>query len=488
MNQEGLDTSIKLNTVWMLFVLALALLLQNSWVEGMFFDGHLYAAFGKNAVEKGAWLVPHLMDSAYGEFSQHPPFIFILEGLFFKVFGIHEVTARIFVSLFALLTMFFVLKKTEKNESKVMALFAITFFILIPPLLKKSRFPNMDIPLMMFTFGALYHYYRGQLKHKYKDWIACGLFWGGALLTKGAMGMLVPAGIGFHILFSKGWKNLLKPGFWVAFTLGLLTFSLWPLSLKLSGKYFIFEEYLGYVFGLGKGEYATGFHSPFYTYPLFLIKQTPHILIPFLYGLYRWLKKKEASNFIVFSYASFLGMLTLLSLSSVKLSNYLLSLYPFYAICAAFGAYPLLEKHLSKFRKFITGLALLAPLVLLIFPLTNTSKRDQGLYQSLEVLKSSKIETKISKWYVVDNVYPFWNVANWVGWKGQGNVWAIDQNKFKEMLVSSEENQAWLIPIGYFDSLENKKSFQKLYESKKENILILIKKSLIQDKALVERR
>ncbi|TNF25160.1 MAG: hypothetical protein EP319_16855 [Deltaproteobacteria bacterium] len=181
-------------------------------------------------------------------------------------------------------------------------------------------------------------------------------------------------------------------------------------------------------------------------------------------------------------------MLTLLSLSSVKLSNYLLSLYPFYAICAAFGAYPLLEKHLSKFRKFITGLALIAPLVLLIFPLTNTSKRDQGLYQSLEVLKLSKIDTKVSKWYVVDNVYPFWNVANWVGWKGLGNVWAIDQNKFKEMLISSEENQAWLVPIGYFDSLENKESFQKLYESKRENLLILIKKSLIQDKALVERR
>ena len=389
MIQENPDSSIRINFVWVIFILAVTLLLQNSWVEGMFFDGHLYAAFGKNAVEKGKWLVPHLMESAYGEFSQHPPFIFILEGLFFKVFGIHEVTSRIFVSLFALGTLVFVLSSSKKNVSKTFGLIAATLFILIPPLLKKSRFPNMDIPLMMFTFVALYQYYRGQLENKMSDWVLCGLGFGGALLTKGAMGMLVPAGIGFHLLFSKRWKNLLAPGFWVAFILGLAVFSIWPISLKVTGKYFIFEEYLGYVFGLGKGEYAKGFHSPVYTYPLFLIKQTPHLLIAFIYGLYRWLKKKEKNDFVVFAYASFFGMLTLLSVSSVKLSNYLLSLYPFYAIGAAWGAYPLLEKHFSKFKKTILVLAVLAPLVLLIFPLTNKSRRDQGLYQTLNILRST---------------------------------------------------------------------------------------------------
>ena len=425
MMEENPDSAVRINFVWVIFILAITLLLQNSWVEGMFFDGHLYAAFGKNAVEKGKWLVPHLMESAYGDFSQHPPFIFILEGIFFKIFSIHEVTSRIFVSLFALLTLGFVYRSSLKNQGKNFALIAATLFILIPPLLKKSRFPNMDIPLMMFTFVALYQYYRGQLEGKMQDWILCGLGFGAALLTKGAMGMLVPAGIGFHLLFSKRWKNLLAPGFWVAFVLGLAVFSIWPLSLKMTGRYVIFEEYLGYVFGLGKGEYAKGFHSPVYTYPLFLIKQTPHLLIAFLYGLYRWLKKKEKNEFVVFAYASFFGMLTLLSVSSVKLSNYLLSLYPFYAIGAAWGAYPLLEKHFSKFKKTILVLAVFAPLVLLTFPLTNKSRRDQGLYQSLNILRSSKQVGMIKRWYVVAGAYPFWNVANWVGWKGLGNVLSL---------------------------------------------------------------
>ncbi|MCO4755774.1 MAG: glycosyltransferase family 39 protein [Bacteriovoracaceae bacterium] len=485
MNQEN---RISIDLSWLVLMLAIPLLLQNSWVEGMFYDGHLYAAFGKNAAEKGHWLVPHLIDSAYPQFSQHPPFVFILEGIFFKIFGVSVVSARMFVSLFVLLTLGFIFKSSKDERDKTFALIGAFLFIIIPPLLKKSRFPNMDIPLMLFVFGALYKYYKAQLYLTKINWVYCGIYFGLALLSKGAMGLLVPAGIGFHLIFSKRWKNLLMPGFWGAFCLGLGIFSLWPLSLMSAGKYHIFQEYLGYVFGLGKGEYATDFHSPFYTYPLFLIKQTPHLLIPFCYGLYRWLKKKECNDFVIFSYACFFGMMTLLTFSSVKVSNYLLPLYPFYAICAAWGLLPLIEKYSSKFKMTVFVLAFAAPLVLLIFPLTNKSRRDQPLYKSLDVLSRANKVSSVKNWNIVQGVYPFWNVANWVGWKGLGNAYSIDDAKFLESIKSNDSSHAWLLSLKRFEEMNDKENFIQLYRSEKEKLVIMIKKSVLDSSPHVQGR
>lgn len=412
----------------------------------MFYDGHLYAAFGKNAAEKGFWLVPHLAENAYSRFDQHPPFIFILEGLFFKIFGVNQVAARVFISLFSLGTLSVLYKSVKRLIGEKEAFISSFLFLLIPALLKKSRFPNMDVPLMLFSFITLLNYYLGVVSEKKSlfHWTLCGIFFGLSLLTKGAMGAIIPAAIGFHILFTKNWKVLLEKGFWLAFLMGLLIFSLWPLSLYLSGNYEIFEGYLGYVFGLSKGEAATDFHAPFYTHLLFYSKQVPHLWFPFLVSIVPAFKEKRP--FHQFIVSSFVGMVFLLSLSSVKVSNYLLPTYPFLAIGACYGLMPLFEKEgpFSKFKKFMILVAVATPLVLLIFPLTNKSSRDKPLFKTKKVLETLHITPK--EWVIVDDSYPYWNVANWAAWKGAG---LVRQIKRDQILDKGYLDRVFIMPASY---------------------------------------
>ena len=81
---------------WPLFFLAIVVYAQQAWVSGFFHDGYLYASLGKNAAIKDFWLIPHYTEQIYSRFSHHLPFIFILEGIFFKIFGASNTTARLF--------------------------------------------------------------------------------------------------------------------------------------------------------------------------------------------------------------------------------------------------------------------------------------------------------------------------------------------------------------------------------------------------------
>ena len=159
-------------------LLALVLLFQQSWVPGFFQDGYLYAALSKNAAERGFWLVPHLSESLYPEFFHHSPFIFILQGLFFKIVGASYCTARIFGGLFTLGTLFLLYRWSRLLSGKKLAFYSCLLFITLLPLLKKSRFPNLDTPLMFFTLLCVYYYTRFYFERKiYSLDILGNFFW-----------------------------------------------------------------------------------------------------------------------------------------------------------------------------------------------------------------------------------------------------------------------------------------------------------------------
>ena len=131
-------------------VAAIVVYFQHSWVRGFFQDGYLYAAFGKNASDLGYWFISHLSNSTYNEFFQHSPFIFSLEGIFFRIFGATYTTARFYGAIFTLITLVVLFFWVKKNCGNKLAYLTGTIFVMIPPLIKKSRFPNMDTPLMLF--------------------------------------------------------------------------------------------------------------------------------------------------------------------------------------------------------------------------------------------------------------------------------------------------------------------------------------------------
>lgn len=394
---------LKVSSLWdqtFLFLMGLGIIvsMQMAWTPGFFHDGYLYAAFGKNAAEQGKWLVPHLSDYAYPRFEQHLPTFFILEGLFFKVFGSSFVTARIFVSLFFLITGMGLYRWCRNKEGRVFSYYALFFFFIIPPLMKKVRFPNLDIPLMCTIFWGFYFYSKARMISSWKNWLLVGFFFGASLLIKGPMGALLPIGIVSHFVLSKDFKILATVKSWGGLFFGFLIFGLWPLSLYLTNNFDIFLDWYKFTFVITIGK-SRSVGEPFYTYFWFLLKQTPIWMILTFIAVY---KERKNEKFIL-PFAFFIGILFFLSVPKFKYSNYLMPLYPYLGICTAYGFKNLGDRFFKSTHKGFVGLSFVAALILLIFPLTTESKRDRGLHQFKDVLHYSQV--KPEHWLNVSCIY-----------------------------------------------------------------------------------
>jgi len=73
---------------------------------GLKMDSMTYSVIAKNIVRTGEWKRLHYSKQAYENFYQHPPMGIWMQAIVFHVFGISDVTAKIFPVAAALLTIF----------------------------------------------------------------------------------------------------------------------------------------------------------------------------------------------------------------------------------------------------------------------------------------------------------------------------------------------------------------------------------------------
>jgi 4-amino-4-deoxy-L-arabinose transferase-like glycosyltransferase len=410
-----------------LMFLAIVVYLQQAWVPGFFHDGYLYAAFGKHASELGHWLIPHLNQSTYAEFPDHSPFLFIVEGLFFKVFGSGVIQARLFAAFFSIGAVCGLYLFLQKNTDRKRAFYSTLLFISIYPLIKKTRFPNMDVAIMLTMMIALFSYYK-------EKWFACGLFSGVTMLIKGPIAFLIPLSILVHIIVTKGWTKLKHTSPWISFLLAFLIFSLWPFLLLINGRFDIFEKYIHSTFfhtiSGGRGLVDYQFHA----YLVFLLKQTPHLFILVLLATIR--KKDELTKF---SLTVFYTIFIFLTVQKLKYSHYLIPLYPFYALAAGEFVSKIAKKWDEKLTFSIKILGPILALVLLIFPLTTKIKRDKELFKTKEVVGG--LNVKPNAWAIIGESYPFFAATNFFAYYDHAEVYRGKSSLIKAWLEGSDLNQ-----------------------------------------------
>jgi 4-amino-4-deoxy-L-arabinose transferase-like glycosyltransferase len=483
-----------------LFVLLLGVTLyfQQAWVPGFFMDGYLYAAFAKHAAELGYWLVPHLSHTTYTDFPVHPPFLFALNGLFFKLFGASYTAARIFGGLFSISCLILLIRMVRKHGNDQWAYLSGLFFVLIPPLIKKTRFPNLDAPLMLFVFLSLSFYYDAFKKGKKLSWVLCGVFFGLSMLTKGPMGGLIPLAIFFHLLATKSFKKIGSFTPWASLLFGLLIFSIWPVALYLNGRMDTLDWYLKttFKFTLLEARGVTKFN--FFDYFIFLLKQTgPWLLLSF-YSI-KLLFREKKNDLHLFGVTTFFSLLILLSIPKFKYSNYLLPLYPFYAITVAYAVNSFLkEGWFEKIKKGTMYLFLLTSLTLLIFPLTTKVRRDKIIHKSLGITKGLKKQPNV--WITIDSSYSFFALANLIGFEMDGEVVNRDLKWLKSYLngqarleFESESKIDWsdkefifLIRNGDFEKVKDivDKKLVSIVHFKAKDVILLVRKNNFNEKGL----
>lgn len=466
--------------LYTILFLAIVLYFQQSWVPGFFQDGYLYSVLGKNASEMGHWLVPFQSKTTYPEFDQHPPFIFILEGLFFKAVGFSYTTARLFSGFWALASVLYVFHFFKGLDKTRWGFFSCMILILIPSLLKKSRFPGLDVPLMFFFIMALGSYYLAEFKGKKTHWYLCGLAAGLALLTKGFPGLIIPAIILIHLIITKRGRSLLGLHPWLGLSLSFLIFSVWPIGLYSIGKFQIFESYVNtQLFNTmleGRGTVEVNY----FLYFVHLLKTCfPWVLASF-FGAKMALKKENKELFLLFL-VWFLVVLIPLSLIKFKYSHYIIPLYPALAVMAGYFFF---ERNNEFQNKIYSGLRILVPvvaLVLLIFPLTTKIRRHKEVFKTLEVLRLYDHSPRA--WYVVDDAIEYYSTSSLSSLEMKANPRRINSSDYLKLLNKQVEleNMLGFVSGSFYSKYQgvlDKLGLSVLLELPQKDVFILVKMSV----------
>ena len=136
------------------FGILLIIISPNMLSDGMFMDGLFYAIISKNLANGvGDFWHLHLTKTLDPVFVVHPPLVFGLQSLFFKVFGDSIYVERIYSLLTYVVTGIIVVriwKKLIKNNSNQTAWLPLLFWV-ITPVVFWAVPNNIENTMMIFT-------------------------------------------------------------------------------------------------------------------------------------------------------------------------------------------------------------------------------------------------------------------------------------------------------------------------------------------------
>jgi 4-amino-4-deoxy-L-arabinose transferase-like glycosyltransferase len=332
-------------------------------------DEAWYAQISKEIFREGNFLFLRYEDRLWFD---KPPLSFWMTALCYRLFGIHEFSARLFSALCGVGTILVLALLGVHLFDRRSGLMAGWFLLTFGHFVQYARRGQTDIPLTFFMTLTFYFFFLGMQRSAF-FWPA-GLAFGAALLTKGSVAFFSAFIALAYILFTRQWNLFKKIPFWGGLLLAFLLALPWHLYQYYSYPEAFSTHYLGDH--LGRFLKAPGANETqvFYFYfqelvenlrPWFLLFYP--LLFLSLYELFQRIRSRQAwsrhpgESFALIWIASFLGIL---SMARTKSSWYILPLYPGIALFFAYGFYQL------PLKKQKLAIALFA-LIFLILPSTS---------------------------------------------------------------------------------------------------------------------
>jgi len=174
-----------------LYTVFAGFLLPNLFATGIFGDGLIYAVVSRNlAAGQGSWWDLHYSAAIFSPFAEHPPLLFWLESLWFRLIGDHHYTEKTFSLLLALGMVvslrYFWRQMTTQKEEKEAWWFPILLWLLVPTI--HWAYPNnmLENLLVLFTSWAIW---LGWYAPSNKRAFFTGIFVFFAFMTKGMVGL-----------------------------------------------------------------------------------------------------------------------------------------------------------------------------------------------------------------------------------------------------------------------------------------------------------
>lgn len=320
-------------------VLAILLVIASSLPVQLVVNAAKYAQVGREILDSGDWVNLTIAGEAY---DQKPPLLFWLAALTFQIFGLSVPAYKLAVILFSFLGLYSTFRLGKLLFNKETGFFATLFWGSSLAFLHFHNDIHTDTLMVNFIVFSVWQF---MAYFEYKKWqqftfgaIGIGL----AMLTKGPVGLLIPAFvIGSKLLLNKQWSEI----FHWRWILALLIIGIMILpamiglinQFGLEGiKFYFWTNNIGRVSGSYRGsntDYFFYLHTSLYL----LLPWTIFVLFAFFYEFRQILKNILRNNQtpsmpILISIILFV---VILSLAKQKNPHYILSALPFIYILTA---------------------------------------------------------------------------------------------------------------------------------------------------------
>lgn len=203
MNNDSLNRYLVLGS----FSLFLIITGPSLFSEGMFLDGLMYAGIANNLANGlGDFWNLFYTKTVYAQFNEHPPLVFGIQALFFKVFGDGIWVERFYSLLTFLVVTIFTLKLWNLLSGSYRHAWVLVLFFAVIPLMTWSAANNiLENTMSVFTISSGYFYFLAQIKRRKAYLLLSGIILCLAFLSKGFTGLFVWALPMAHLLV--GTKN-----------------------------------------------------------------------------------------------------------------------------------------------------------------------------------------------------------------------------------------------------------------------------------------
>ncbi len=301
------------------------------------YDEAAYAEVARAMWASGDWLVPRLCGETFFE---KPPLLYWVQAVGFAVFGVGELGARIGTALAGALTPFVLYGFARGPLGRRAALYAAFALATSLEIAALSRIAFTDgLLVLWFTIciGALDRAFRAPARGL--GWLALACVASAlAILTKGAIGALLPGAVALVQLFTLGrLREAFRPT-WIALA-GVLVLGLgfsWYLLLGLTqpgGFDFMRELFLEHHVGRFSAPMQGHSGSVLFYVPVLAVGMLPWSpFLPLAFARARLRGRDDAAAFLrLFALFSAL-VFVFFSIAATKLPNYLAPALPGFAL------------------------------------------------------------------------------------------------------------------------------------------------------------
>ncbi len=372
-----------------LYVLAIVTLMSKAWESTLqAMDSSIHARLALEVTRNG--LIPSL---PMPNFNDHPFTLFYLVGQFMRWVGAEAWSARFIPSLFGVLCVVMVVKLGKRFFSERVGFFAGLFLLFTPLFIQFSARFQLDPAMIFFMVLSFYAWMSGKP-------VLAGLASGVAVMMKSPVGfLLLPSVVISEVFLARNISLNKIRSIAVCLIAALIPpLALWALADLISHEHLSADYFGRQVLGTAvEGRNGAQVFEPFYFFGTVLSQNRMWkwllALTVFTMVLLRHKRIKWWNPELRLIAVASLIMIFVISCMKFKFPHYFLPAFPFLALMTArindlFFVY--IE---NAIRRMVLGLAVVAPLVLLVFPLKTAPEMFPALRKFAAFIQSEGVRS-----------------------------------------------------------------------------------------------